>query len=125
MGFLIRVLLNAAAILFVGHIVKGVEINGLWAALGAGLVLGLVNAIVRPILLVLTLPLTLVTLGLFLFALNAFCLLLTSYLVRGFEIHGFWAAVWGSILVSLVSWLLTTFISDRGRIVVIRHKVQP
>ena len=122
MGFLIRVLLNAAAILFVGQIVPGVEISGLVAALGAGLVLGLVNAVVRPILLILTLPLTLVTLGLFIFALNAFCFLFTSYLVKGFVIHGFWPALLGSILVSVVSWLLTTFISDRGRITLITRK---
>ena len=119
MGFLVRILLNGAAILFVSRIVKGIEISGVVSALGAGLVLGLVNAVVRPILILLTLPLTLVTLGLFLFALNAFCLFLTSYLVQGFAIHGFWAALWGSILVSVVSWILTAFVSDRGRFVVI------
>ncbi|MFH1263960.1 MAG: phage holin family protein [Pseudomonadota bacterium] len=117
MGFVVRILLNGAAILFVSKIVPGIEISGVFAALGAGLVLGLVNAVVRPILLFLTFPLTMLTLGLFLFALNAFCLLLTSYLVQGFAIHGFWAALWGSILVSIVSWLLTAFLSDRGRFV--------
>jgi putative membrane protein len=122
MGFLVRILVNAAALLLVGKIVTGIEISGPVAALGAGLVLGLVNAVVRPILLFLTLPLTLVTLGLFIFALNAFCLLLTSYLVKGFEIQGFWAALWGSILVSVVSWLLTAFVSDRGRFTVITRK---
>jgi putative membrane protein len=91
------------------------------AALGAGLVLGLVNAVVRPILIIMTLPFTLLTLGLFLFVLNGLCLWLTSWLVKGFEVHGFWAAIFGSILVSVVSWLLTTTVSDRGQIVVIRH----
>lgn len=122
MGFFVRVLLTGAAILFVGHIVPGIEISGVIAALGAGLVLGLMNAVIRPILILLTLPLTLFTLGLFLFALNAFCLLLTSYLVKGFTIAGFWPALFGSILVSLVSWLLTSFVSDRGRIVVITNR---
>jgi putative membrane protein len=117
MGFLVRILLNGAAILFVSKIVPGIEISGVIAALGAGLVLGLVNAVVRPILIFLTFPLTFFTLGLFLFALNAFCLFLTSYLVKGFAVHGFWAALWGSILVSVVSWLLTSFLSDRGRFV--------
>src|SRR2546428_9392720 len=65
------------------------------ALLAAGLVLALINAVVRPILLLLTLPITLVTLGLFLFVLNAFCLWLTSELVKGFEVHGFWPAVFG------------------------------
>src|SRR3989338_3804755 len=89
------------------------------AAGGAGLVLGLINAIVRPILVVLTLPVTLVTLGLFLLVLNGLCLWFTSRLVTGFEVHGFWAAVWGALLVSVGSWILNAFVSDRGRIVVI------
>jgi putative membrane protein len=113
--------MNALAIYFTAAIVPGIELSGAMAALGAGLVLGLVNAVVRPILILLTLPFTLLTLGLFLFVLNGLCLWLTSLLVKGFEVHGFWAAVFGSILVSVVSWLLTTSVSDRGQIVVIRH----
>ena len=121
MGFLVRVLINAAAIYVVALIVPGIEVSGLVAALGAGLVLGLVNAIVRPVLVVLTLPVTLLTLGLFLLVLNGLCLWLTSLLVKGFQVHGFWSAVFGSLLVSIVSWLLTAFVSDQGRIVVITH----
>ena len=120
-GFLIRVLINALAIYFTAAIVPGIALSGLMAALGAGLVLGLVNAVVRPILILLTLPFTILTLGLFLFVLNGLCLWLTSVLVKGFEIHSFWSAVFGSILVSVVSWLLTTSVSDRGQIIVIRH----
>ncbi len=122
MGFLVRVLVNALAILFAAAIVPGIEIRGVLSALGAGLVLGLVNAVVRPVLLVLTLPLTLVTLGLFLFVLNGLCLWLTSALVKGFEVHGFWPAIFGALIVSLVSWLLTAFLSDQGRIVVITRR---
>ena len=121
MGFFIRVLINALAIYFAAAIVPGIELSGVMAALGAGLVLGLVNAVIRPVLIIMTLPFTLLTLGLFLFVLNGFCLALTALLVKGFEVHGFWAAVFGSILVSIVSWLLTTSVSDRGQIVVIRH----
>lgn len=122
MGFLARVLVNALAIYFAAAVVPGVDITGPLAALGAGLVFGLINAVVRPILLILTLPLTLLTLGLFIFILNGFCFWLTSVLVKGFEVHGFWAAVFGALLVSVVSWLLTAFLSDRGRVVVItRH----
>jgi putative membrane protein len=121
MGFLIRVLMNALAIYFAAAIVPGLELSGVVAALGSGLVLGLVNAVVRPILILLTLPFTLFTLGLFLFVLNGLCLWLTSWLVKGFEVHSFWAAIFGSILVSVVSWLLTTSVSDRGQIVMIRH----
>ncbi|HEV8306472.1 MAG TPA: phage holin family protein [Methylomirabilota bacterium] len=121
MGFLVRVLVNALAIYLAAAVVPGIEIRSPLVALGAGLVLGLVNAVIRPILLILTLPFMLVTLGLFLFVLNAFCLWLTSVLVKGFEVHGFWAALFGALLVSVVSWLLTTFVSDRGQIVVIRR----
>src|SRR5438552_2477607 len=103
----------------VAEIVPGITVASVPAALGAGLVLGLINAVVRPILVVLTLPVTLLTLGLFLFVLNAFCLWFTSLLVKGFEVHGFWAAMFGSLLVSILSWTLSAFVSDRGRIVVI------
>jgi putative membrane protein len=81
---------NAAALWVAAQLVPGLVITGLSPLLLAALVLGLINAIVRPVLLVLTLPLTLVTLGLFLFILNAFCLWLTSRLVPGFEVHSFW-----------------------------------
>lgn len=122
MGFLVRVLGNALAIVAAAHIVPGIEVRGVLSALAAGLVLGLINAAVRPLLLILTLPLTLVTLGLFLFVLNALCLWLTSALVRGFEVQGFWAAVLGALLVSLVSWVLNGFLSDRGQVVVITRR---
>ncbi|MBI3029517.1 MAG: phage holin family protein [Candidatus Rokubacteria bacterium] len=122
MGFLLRVLANALAIFLAAAIVPGIEIRGVLTALGAGLVLGLVNAVVRPVLVVLTFPLTLVTLGLFLFVLNGLTLWLTSLLVKGFEVHGFWTAVLGALIVSVVSWLLTVFLSDRGRIVVITRR---
>jgi putative membrane protein len=122
MGFLARVLVNALAIYVAAAVVPGVEITGVLAALVAGLVFGLVNAFVRPVLLVLTLPLTLLTLGLFLFVLNAFCFWLTSALVKGFDVHGFWAALFGALLVSVVSWVLTAFLSDRGQVAAITRR---
>jgi len=122
MGFLIRVLVNAFAIYLIAQIVPGIEVSSFLTALGAGLVLGLINAIVRPILVVLTLPATLLTLGLFLFVLNAFCLWLTAQLVRGFEVHGAWAALFGALLISAVSFVLSAFVSDRGRIVAITRR---
>ncbi|MBM3221367.1 MAG: phage holin family protein [Candidatus Rokubacteria bacterium] len=116
MGFVIRVLVNAAAILLAAHVVPGIHVRSLTTALVAGLVLGLVNAIVRPVLVVLTLPLTLLTLGLFLLVLNALCLWLTSVVVAGFTVQGFWAAFLGALLISVVSWILTAFVSDAGRV---------
>ena len=116
MGFLLRVVVNAATIYLAAYLVPGITVTGVAPALAAGLVLGLVNAVVRPVLVVLTLPLTLLTLGLFLFVLNAFCLWLTSALVPGFAVQGFGAAFVGALVISLVSWLLTAFVSDKGRL---------
>ena len=110
------------ALLLAGHIVPGLRLEGFTSALVAGLLLGIVNAIVRPILVVLTFPITLVTLGLFLLVLNAFCLWLVSAFVPGFHVTGFWPAFWGALLVSVVSWILTALISDRGRVEVIERR---
>jgi len=114
-GFVIRLLVNAAALWVAAQLVSGFVITGVTPLILAALVLGLINAIVRPILLILTLPLTLVTLGLFLFILNAFCIWLTSRLVPGFEVHTFLAAVLGALVISVVSWIVTAFLSDTGR----------
>ena len=115
MGFIVRVLINAGALMLAANLVPGIALAGWKAALVAGLVLGLINALVRPVLVILTFPLTLLTLGLFLLVLNAFCVALTSWLVSGFVVRGFWAALLASLVVSVVSWLLTAFVSDRGR----------
>ena len=125
MGFLIRVVVNALAIWLAMEIVPGIQARSATAVIAAALVLGLVNAVVRPVLLVLTLPLTLVTLGLFLFVLNALCLWLTSAIVPGFEVRGFWPAFWGALIVSALSWIVNGFISDRGRVVVITERERP
>ena len=125
MGFLIRVLVNAVAIWLATEIVPGIVARSATTVVVAALVLGLVNAVVRPVLLVLTLPLTLVTLGLFLFVLNAICLWLTSVVVPGFAVHGFWPAFWGALIVSALSWAVNGFVSDRGRVVVITNREPP
>ena len=115
MGILIRVLINAAALWVASALIPGIVLREWRYTLLAALVLGLVNAIVRPVLVFLTLPITLLTLGLFLFVLNAFCLWLTSRLVPGFEVRGFAAAFLGALVISIVSWALTAFVSDTGR----------
>jgi putative membrane protein len=114
-GFLIRLIVNAAALWVAAQLVPGFVIAGLTPLIFAALVLGIINAIVRPILVLLTLPLTLVTLGLFLFVLNAFCIWLTSRLVPGFQVETFGSALLGALVVSVVSWILTAFVSDAGR----------
>ena len=122
MGFLIRLLANTLAILAAAYMLPGIDVSGGLSLLAAALVLALINAFVRPVLLFLTLPFTLVTLGLFIFLLNAFCLWLTSQLVKGFEVHGFWTAVVGALIISLVSWAVTALLSDRGHVVVITRR---
>ena len=107
---LARWALNAAALLLVGYLYPGVKVDDVIAALIAALVLGLVNAIVRPVLVLLTLPATILTLGLFLFVINAFCFWFVAEAVRGFRVEGALAALVGSVLYSLItlvtSWLL-------------------
>ncbi|SRR6266849_6057283 len=105
-----RWIVNAAALLAVAYIYPGVHVESFFAAAVAALALGLVNAIVRPILVILTLPVTLLTLGLFIFVINALLFWLVAEIVQGFAVTGFIGALVGSILYSLItlvtSWLL-------------------
>lgn len=107
MRFLARLFLNGIAILIAAWLLPGLHLAGTTSALLAGVILGLVNALIRPILFVLTLPLTIVTLGLFIFVLNAICLALTAFVLPGFSIDGFWSAMFGALIVSVVSWMLS------------------
>ena len=110
MGWLVRLIVNAAALSLAAALIPGIELGGVGAIAIAAIAFGVVNAVVRPVLVVLTFPLTLVTLGLFIFVLNAFCLWLTSALVPGFDIRGFVPAFLGALLISAVSWLLSAFV---------------
>jgi putative membrane protein len=113
-GFIVRVLVNAATIALAAALIPGIHLDGALPALLAGVVLGLVNGLVRPLLVILTLPLTLLTLGLFLLVLNGLCLAMTAWLVPGFDIDGLLSAVLGALLVSVVSWALTAFVRTAG-----------
>ena len=115
MSVLIRIVLNGLAIVVAAWIVPGIAVSGVLAALGAGAILGVVNVLIKPLLLLLTLPLTIVTLGLFIFVVNALCLGLTAALVPGFTIAGFWSAMGGALLVTLVSWVLNGLVRPRRR----------
>lgn len=115
MRFLARLLLNGIAIVLASYVVPGIHVASEWSALGAGVVLGLVNASVKPVLFVLTLPLTLITLGLFLFVLNAICLGLVAALVPGFDIDGIVAAIAGALFVTIVSWILNAALVGKRR----------
>ena len=110
MFFLFRLLIHMVAILIISYLFpKMIWVDGLMAALVAAFLLGIVNVIIRPILVFLTLPLTVLTLGLFLLVINGLMLWLVAALVRGFHVNGFWGAVFGSILISIVSWILSRF----------------
>ena len=122
MGFLIRLCLNALALLIVSTVISGIEVRGVLPALAAAFFLGIVNSVLRPVLVILTLPLTILTLGLFIPLINAFLLKLVSLMIRGFEVHDFWSAVFGAILLSLVSGLLNFFINEDGRVEVVIHQ---
>ena len=102
MKIIIRWLLLAAALLLVANVYSGVSVSGFGAAMVAALVLGLLNTLVRPVLVLLTFPVTLVTLGLFLFVINALMFWAASGLLGGFGVNGFWAALLGSIIYSLL-----------------------
>jgi putative membrane protein len=93
------------ALLLAAYLIEGITVSGLYAALIAALFLGVINIVVRPILLLLTLPITLLSLGLFIFVLNALLLWFVASVVQGFEVTGFAAAFWGTLVVSLVSWV--------------------
>ena len=113
MRFLVRLVLNGLAIIIAAWLLPGIHITSTLSALLAGVILGFVNAIVRPVLFFLTLPLTLLTLGLFIFVLNAICFALTAWLVPGFSVDGFFSALVGALLVSVVSWILNGLVVGR------------
>lgn len=111
-AFLLHLLLTAGALLVVAHLVGGVHVNGFGAALFGALVLGLVNAVVRPVMILFTLPITILTLGLFLFVINALMLWLVAALAPGIEIHGFGAALIGSLLLTLLNLVIDRLVPD-------------
>lgn len=110
MSLLIRWFINALALMLVAYLYSGVQVNGIIEALIAALVLGLVNALIRPILVVLTLPVTILTLGLFIFVINAFLFWFVAEIVKGFTVSGFMGALIGSLMFSVItiitSWLV-------------------
>ncbi|MGN6494526.1 MAG: phage holin family protein [Agriterribacter sp.] len=106
MNFLIRLLVTAAVAFGLAHLLKGIHIDSYWTALIFALVLAIVNLIVRPLLVILTIPLTIITLGLFLLVINALMVMLASRLVDGITVNGFWWALLFSLLLSIVSSIL-------------------
>jgi putative membrane protein len=118
-GFLIRALLVAVGLWLASKIVPGIDFNSTGTLIAAALLLGIINAFVRPIIVILTLPITLLTLGLFLLVINALMIMLVAWLLPGFLVAGFWSAVFAAIIVSLTSWVMSGWIGPRGRVEVI------
>jgi putative membrane protein len=119
-GFFFRLVITALGLWAAATIVPGIEITGWRALLVSALLLGIVNAVIRPIILILTLPLTVLTLGLFIFVVNGISLALVAWLVPGFHVAGLVAATLGAVVVGLTGWLGSAFVGGSGRIEHIR-----
>jgi len=115
-GIFLRWLILTFSIIATSYLIDGIQVSGFVSAFFAAAILGILNAFFRPILLILTLPVNILSLGLFTFVINALMLMMVSGVISGFKVYGFWSAVFGSLLISLVSWLLTSFISERGTV---------
>lgn len=107
MTFIIKLLLTALAAFFAAKLTPGVNITSYWTAILLAIVLGLLDVFVKPILEIISIPVTVLTLGLFLLVINAFIILLASWIISSFQVSGFWAALLYSIIFSIVSWLLS------------------
>ena len=118
-GIVLRTLITMLGLFLASALVPGVSISGAWTFIVAAALLGLVNAFVRPIAFVLTLPITLVTLGLFLLVLNAAMFALVAAMLDSFIVAGFWSALFGAIIVSITSTIASWYIGPDGRIEVI------
>jgi putative membrane protein len=109
MMFILRLLITMVAIMIIAYLLpKVIRVESWLAALAAAFLLGVINVVIRPILVILTLPLTIVTFGLFLLIINGLMLWLVAALVKGFHVNGFWGALFGSVLISIVSWILSS-----------------
>jgi putative membrane protein len=115
-GIIIRLVINSIALWVADWLIGGLEIQSNGTLIGAALLLGVVNAIVRPFFVILTLPITIMTLGIFLLVINAAMLGLVAKLLPGFVLQGFWPALGGAAVVSLVSWIGNRYIGPRGNV---------
>jgi putative membrane protein len=112
-GLILRFLFGVAGLWIAAHLVHGISYGSLASLLAAALLLGVINAVLRPILVILTLPLTLITFGLFLLVINALTLKLVTLFLHGFHVRGFWPAVFGALIVSVCSWIGQVLVEKR------------
>ena len=115
-GILFRWLTLTVAITFTSYLLDGIRISGFASAFFAAAILGILNAFFRPTALLLTLPINILSLGLFTFVINALMLKMVSAMIPGFDVYGFWTAILGSLMISVISWILNSFINEHGRL---------
>ena len=123
--FVFRWAITTVAVMVASSIIDGIRYDSVASLIGAALLLGILNAFLRPILLILSAPLILLTLGLFIFVVNGLMLFVVPGIVIGFHVDGFWSAFWGAIIISIVSWMLSAFFrGSDGRVHVLTHHTQ-
>ena len=123
--FVFRWAATTVAVMVASVVIHGIRYDTVAALIGASLLLGILNAFVRPILLILSAPVILLTLGFFILVLNGFLLLLVPSVVAGFHVDSFWSAFWGAIVISIVSWVLSAFFrGSDGRMHVLTHHAE-
>jgi putative membrane protein len=115
-GIFIRWIISTLSIMLTAYLISGIHVSGFFSAFFAAVLLGILNAFFRPILFLLTLPINILSLGLFTFVINALLLMMVSGVISGFQVDGFWWALFGSLIISIVSWLMTSMINERGRV---------
>jgi putative membrane protein len=123
--FVFRWAITTVAVMVASSIIHGIRYDSVASLIGAALLLGILNAFLRPILLILSAPLILLTLGLFILVVNGLLLFVVPGIVIGFHVDGFWSAFWGAIIISIVSWMLSAFFrGSDGRVHVLTHHTQ-
>lgn len=115
-GFVVRLLITALGLWVADQLLSGITITGTGALIISALLLGIINAVIRPIILILTLPLTVLTLGFFILIVNGISLAIAAWLVPGFHVAGLWSATIGAIIVGLTGWAASAFIGGSGKI---------
>lgn len=110
MNLIIRWLINALALIGIAYYLPGIGVSGFYAALVTALIMGLLNAIIKPIIIFFTLPINILTLGLFTLVINTFLFWLAGTMVKGFVVTGFWPAFYGALIMALVNWLLSSIL---------------
>lgn len=121
-GLFIRFAITWIAVFLAGYMIPGIRVETVGAGIAASILLAVLNAIIRPILYMVSIPLIILTLGLFTIVINALLLELVGWLVQGFHVNGFWPAFWGAVVISVVSTILNLWVSAEGHWEVVSHE---